>query len=380
MTCFARDDESARLWSCFTKGKNVLMLAPRRIGKTVLINRLKEESETKGYRAIVLDVQGFREEKAFFQQMCAVIQEELGTGASIFAALAEKLRRVVNGDEIAAGDWRQLLLQTDWREFAGHLLSQLNNDKEGKPWLVLVDELPIFALALLETHGIDRVHDFLYTLRNLRNSYRNIRWLYTGSIGMDTIARRHSIEGALNDLDLFLLKPFTHDIAAAFLTRIADGNRRKMAPNAAAHIITRLGWLSPFYLEKIAEEACHLTGTSQTIEITAADNAVEAMLGLEKRTYWATWREHLERNFPEPEQTHLFTILRTIARNPGGIASRDTLLSELNRGKTTGESQLCAYLDTLDADGYLDKCSDQQGYYRFRMELLRQWWLRHVAP
>src|SRR5688572_27713895 len=129
MTCFARDQESARLWAHFVKGKNVLMLAPRRIGKTVLLNRLREESAVKGYRAIVLDVQGFREEKAFFQQMCAVIQEELGLGPSVVAALTEKLRHVVRGADTTGGDWRQLLLQTDWRDFASHLLGHLNNDK-----------------------------------------------------------------------------------------------------------------------------------------------------------------------------------------------------------------------------------------------------------
>ena len=32
MTCFARDKDSDRLWNYFAKGKNVLMLAPRRIG------------------------------------------------------------------------------------------------------------------------------------------------------------------------------------------------------------------------------------------------------------------------------------------------------------------------------------------------------------
>ena len=82
MDCFDRDQESERLWTHFRNGKNVLMLAPRRIGKTVLLNRLKEESEARGFHAIVLDVEGYRKEKDFFQQMCACIQEELGLGES----------------------------------------------------------------------------------------------------------------------------------------------------------------------------------------------------------------------------------------------------------------------------------------------------------
>lgn len=379
MTCFDRDTDSDRLWTHFAKGRNVLMLAPRRIGKTVLLNRLRNESEAKGYRAIVLDVQGFREEKAFFQQMCAVIQEELGFGASVLATFSDKLRQVLKGADASGGDWRQMLLHTEWRDFARHLLAHLNHDKEGKPWLVLLDEIPIFALALLESHGMERVHDFLYTLRQFRQAYPNVRWLFTGSIGMDTIARRHSIEGALNDLEAYPLKPFDTDTAARFLAHVAVANGRQMAPTAAQHIIDRLGWLSPYYLEKIAEEASQQTANGQTIEIAGADHALEALLGLDKRTYWSTWREHLDRNFPDPEQTHLFLLLATIARSPGGYASHDTLLGELNRGETVGISQLRNYLDTLEADGYLVACEDAAHCHRFRMGLLRDWWLRYVV-
>lgn len=379
MTCFDRDTDSARLWAHFAKGRNVLMLAPRRIGKTVLLNRLRNESEAKGYRAIVLDVQGFREEKAFFQQMCAVIQEELGFGASVLATFSDKLRQALKGSDASGSDWRQLLLHTDWREFARHLLSHLNNDKEGKPWLVLLDEIPIFALALLESHGMARVHDFLYTLRQFRQAYPNVRWLFTGSIGMDTIARRHSIEGALNDLEAYPLKPFDEDTATRFLNHVAAANGRQMTPAAAQLIIARLGWLSPYYLEKIAEEASQQTTCGHAIEAAVADKAVEALLDLDKRTYWSTWREHLDRNFPDPEQTHLFSVLATIARSPDGYASHDTLLCELNRGEPVAAGQLRAYLDTLEADGYLVACDHAPHCHSFRMGLLRDWWLRYVV-
>ena len=103
------------------------------------------------------------------------------------------------------------------------------------------------------------------------------------------------------------------------------------------------------------------------------------MLGLDKRTYWSTWREHLDRNFPDPQQTHLFTVLATIARSPQGSASHDTLLGELNRGESVSVSQLRAYLDTLEADGYLVACEPAEHGYRFRMGLLRDWWRRYVV-
>lgn len=74
MTCFDRVNETAELWRQIKDDKNLLMLAPRRIGKTVLLHHLRDTAADNGYRAIVLDVEGFREEKDFFRECCAAIQ------------------------------------------------------------------------------------------------------------------------------------------------------------------------------------------------------------------------------------------------------------------------------------------------------------------
>src|SRR5450759_4704435 len=231
MTCFDRDQESARLWRHFKNKKNVLMLAPRRIGKTVLLNRLKDESESQGFHAIILDVEGFRDEKAFFRQMCAAIQEEIGVGQAVITGLTERLKRIVQGAE-SQGDWRNILLDIDWTVFADHLLAQLETGKDGTPWLFLVDEIPIFTKGLLEEHGAKKTHDFHYTLRNLRQKHPKVLWLYTGSIGMDTVARRSGIEGALVDMEIYSLEPFSAETAANFIAYIGKRNQCSFTTDA----------------------------------------------------------------------------------------------------------------------------------------------------
>lgn len=355
------------------------MLAPRRIGKTVLLNRLREESEAQGFHSIVLDVEGYRDEKAFFQQMCAAIQEEIGTGQAVIASFNERLKRLIHGAE-NQGDWRNILLNTDWTVFADHLLTQLEEGKDGRPWLILVDEIPIFTKALLEEEGgTKKAHDFLYTLRNLRQKHRKVLWLYTGSIGMDTVARRNGFEGALVDMEIFPLEPFSTETAGGFLDFVAKKSDCSFSPEAIERVIARLGWLAPYYLEKIAEAACDKATASQTITAVAADQAADSLLELSRRTYWSTWREHLEKNFPEPERTHLFTILAEIAHGPAEGVSFDSLLTALNRGGAPiGLSAVRDYIDTLEADGYLSGDAERSRF-RFRMNLLREWWMRYVV-
>ena len=378
MECFDRDQDSRRLWRHFENGRNVLMLAPRRIGKTVLLNRLKDESEDHGFHAVVLDVQGYREEKAFFQQLCAAIQEEIGLGRSIVAELTNRLSQAIHSVDGPA-DWRTLLLNTDWKIFAEHLLTQLESGKDGRRWLILVDEIPIFAKALLDSEGAAKVHDFLYTLRNLQLKHRHVLWLYTGSIGMDTIARRNGIEGALVDMEVESLEPFSPETASDFLAHIARKNNRTFRLEAIGAILERLGWLSPYYLEKMAETACDKAVSGQPIGVEIAHWAADSLLDLSKRTYWSTWREHLDKNFQEPERTHLFSILGCMAQTHDG-ATVNTLLSVLNKGASTvSASELHGFLNTLEADGYLSADANRSRFY-FRMNLLREWWLRYVAP
>lgn len=380
MDCFDRDGEAERLWRHFERGRNVLMLAPRRMGKTVLLERLKEESEERGFRAIVLDVEGYRHEKDFFQEMCASIQEELGAGQAILASVTERLRRVVQGADNLQGDWRNLLLNMDWRLFADHLVDQLDEATDGKTWVFLVDEITIFTKALLDDQGVTTASDFLYKLRQLCREHRKVRWLFTGSIGLDTIARRHGFEGSLVDLEIFSLEPFGLETAGGFLQQISERNGVVMTEAAVSTICERLGWLSPYYLEKIGEAACERVPRGQEVGSKEANLAADSLLGLAQRTYWSTWREHLDKNYPEPERTRLFTILAETSRGPEG-ASIDTLLLTLNRtgGEPLVERDLRDYLDTLEADGYLD-ANPERSRFRFRMNLLREWWLRYVAP
>jgi len=377
MPCFDREEETADVWRRIDGEQNLLMLAPRRIGKTVLLNRLHEMATQQRYRAIILDVEGFHDEKDLFRQCCAAIQEELSTGGSVMAAFTHRLKQIVRGSATEGSDWRQILVQTDWQVFADQLFSHLDDHGEEPPWLILVDELPVFLKSLHSAEGRASIEEFLYWLRGVRQKYRNVRWLYAGSIGLDTVAREQNVEGALNDLHPVTIEPFTEEIAAAFLVNIAERRNCTFEEQAVRHTIDRLGWLSPYYLERIAEDACLNSDRGTAIGIRAVDLAMDQLLDLSKRIYWSSWREHLDRNFSEPTRGHLYAILEFVAQSKVG-ATWNLILTSMNvdSDKLT-QIELRNLIDTLVSDGYLIRGNDQ--LYKFRMNLLREWWLRYVV-
>lgn len=378
---FDREQETAAFFKLIAKGKNILMLAPRRVGKTELMYRIGSLAEAQNFRSVIFDMEGYREEKDFFQQLCSSIQEEIGVGGSILTAATQRLKQFISGAG-QSDDWRQILLKSDWREFADHLLAELDGDKNGgRQWLIMVDELPIFVAELLKSaSGQERASAFLYWLRNARQKYRNIRWLYTGSIGLDAVSRREGMEGALLGLEIFTLHPFQRDIAAAFIDRLAADAGCSVDGDAMERLLDGLGWLSPYYLEKLAEAAFERKNRENRVDIDAATAALESMLALQHRLYWASWREHLTKNFTDPERTRLFRVLEIIAVNGPQPVSRNTLLTTLNSGgEPVTSSDLAQWLDTLEADGYLLAADNDRNAFIFQMNLLREWWLRYVV-
>ncbi len=116
-----------------------------------------------------------------------------------------------------------------------------------------------------------------------------------------------------------------------------------------------------------------------TVRIEHVAAAADALLEVSRRLYWATWREHLDKNFLEPKRGRLFLILETLCRSPEG-ANLDTIQLRLNPGggENLSKSEIRDLLDSLEADGYL--VADEDRYrFRFQMNLLREWWARYVA-
>ncbi len=111
----------------------------------------------------------------------------------------------------------------DWLRLGDALAGAL--DRQDARWMLMVDELPLFVLLLLrEDDSGRRARDFLTWLRNLRQTpgaRQQVRWLFAGSIGLDTVTARVGLGDTINDLHLHHLGPFSPDVADRFLAALS---------------------------------------------------------------------------------------------------------------------------------------------------------------
>jgi uncharacterized protein len=380
---FRRPDERSELRFHAEQGRSILMLAPRRIGKTWLIDRFADDLRAAGWLAIRCDVQDLSTEADVLRHLCLRIEEQ----GDLLERAEGRTRQIIS--QLFSKDhsqgWRKTLGQTDWKSFAETLVRGLN--ERDQPTMILIDELALFVAAMLKKN-VSAAREFLYGLRALQQAYPKVRWLFTGSIGLDTIARRGDIAGALVNLHPFTLEPFGVDAARAFIEHLCTTGQIRhpfvLDSEALSTFVKELGWLAPFYVEKLAL-LIRPSGTSDELGRRAATSqdvatAFDVILGGDYRMYFITWEEHLSKNFKAAEAAFMRRVLDVCGRAAGG-EQLDTILARMGQPPTAGKRKALRDATTiLVADGYLTAEPDgDRVRYRFRSGLLRRYWQRYLA-
>jgi hypothetical protein len=372
---FDREAEQRRAWRQL-ETDNVLMLAPRRIGKTSLILRLCETAQQHGFYAVHCSFAGCASERDCVRELFKALHALHSIGQKN-AELFARIKSIKLGSfgcewhDDAADNWRQA-----GEEIARALSASADN------WLVCIDELPVFVVKLLQLGeaGRQRARTFLYWLRDLRQAnFERVRWLLAGSVGLDTVAARLRVADAINDLPPFPLDAFSEDCARRFLDTLSASYAMPLSPVVRDYIVDRIGWPVPYYLQLIFS---HLRDTfadhGQIPDTAAVDGAFAKLLGPGYRGHFDYWRQRLDDELGQPEATQAMRLLGRLCADRRGLDA--TALGQILRAVMADDSErdrrLAYLLRVLEGDGYLLRQGER---YAFRLEWLRLFWQREYA-
>lgn len=374
----SREAERAQLTRKLEAGISIHMPAPRRIGKTWTLSRLARDLRGLGWQTVEVDVEGMDKPAEFARDLCMRIEAQSSIKERFKSHVTQRLNNILGG---GWGDKPiDAIGKVDPVEFAETLIAAL--DASGEKVVILVDEISYFFLALAEADP-KAAHRFAYKLRALQQRYRNVRWLITGSIGLDTIARRYDLEGAFVDFDTFVLEPFSKDEARSYM-------RDPIIQQQFNHVFDaddadfdamfdELGWLAPYYLRMVANEVrpsqVHGDGTFHATR-RDFEIAFERLLQPNRRSEFAVWREHIRKNLPAPDRALAERILNMLSAVVSGEQA-DTLLAQIAQSDASvTRRQLLDILSMLTNDGLITK-SDKR--YAFRSGLVRRFWNEYGA-
>lgn len=388
--------EQRHLQGLLQQDVNVLITAPRRVGKTELTYKLLDWASDQGWLSTYANVEDAQHEADFFE----VLVSSLGT-AGIRPKMLDQLKnardalraylpsrtKVSDGQttvEFELTPAAEDALRTA-QEKLGQLLEAIITSE--KNILVGLDELPIFLTTLCDQPGGEaRAKAMLHWFRKLRNtpSLRRVRWLLCGSIGLDTFVEQRSLAGSINDLRSEKLGPFEHEIAVAFVKlRARLGiDPLEISNDLAEAVISRVGWALPYYLKLMVEELQNLSPSNRSTNYPSANDleaAYASLISPAKKVQFMHWVGRLDLQFGKKAAHSVRAILQQCCQKPEG--STRLRLRNLMIKRHPAESndwidcELTRVLGILERDGYLQ---GEGTRWVFRSFLLRDFWQRHV--
>lgn len=381
---FPRPKDEKRLWRQIEQGSHVLLLAPRRVGKTSLITHIMDNPK-QGYAVIYVFVQACDSEQTFYEKLLREIyrSKHVGRFDKIKNTFIEKAKNInfsltlsptnidldLNGKEVK----KTVITHEMIRDL---LYESLKNGSDTV--IVAIDEFPDVLERISENDGKQGVERFLSGIRALCQDYEfneKVQFILTGSIGLDTLAERLGVTDLINMLSSAYIRPLNHSQALEFIDFYMNRYDADLSLDMATKnaIITAVGWSMPYYLGLVCGQLSDIADEEErTINSTDVKTAINALFAQSNTTNFAHWRDRLNR-LNAIEKKYAYQILDLICTTESVTKSELFNLSQHPDFRETLNHRYV--INCLLNDGYLYQ--DETDIYQFTSPLLKRWWGRY---
>jgi AAA+ ATPase superfamily predicted ATPase len=238
---FRRDKEVRKILKSIENDNNIQIAAPRRVGKTSILFHLLDAG-VKGYKYVYVDTESVDSEEIFYKKLLKEIVKLPGIEplAEKFLKAAGSLARKIKSLKVmeVGIDWQEGPADVSYYEDLVHLLCGIQLD-EGMRLVLLIDEFPQTILNIVKRGGVDMAVAFLQSNRTLRlhpEINQKVRFIYTGSIGLNHTVASIDSTAFINDLNTLEIEPLRPAEARSFLDELLKARGVSMKPSAQDHL------------------------------------------------------------------------------------------------------------------------------------------------
>ena len=267
----------------------------------------------------------------------------------------------------------------NWRSKGDQVLQVLAEQE--LPVAIFFDEIAILVNRLLRgsdyvvtSQRRDDVDAFLSWLRasSIRHQGR-IRFVATGSIGLEPLVRQVGLSATLNTFTPFHLMPWSRAVATGCLQALSRNYGLNLAPDATEELLNRLGVFIPHHVQMFFDhvyQEARIEGLTEVSRELVSGVYEHSMLGIRGHVELSHMEERLKMVLG-PNLDLLALDLLTEAAVTGKLTSETSKV--LAKGHFEGEwgVPLRDILAILEHDGYL---KERDGVYSFASNLLQDWW------
>ncbi|MDP6154637.1 MAG: hypothetical protein QGH39_04930 [Candidatus Thermoplasmatota archaeon] len=391
---FDRKEKIKEIWEALKTG-SVLFLGPRRFGKTSIMLNLREKPNP-GWTVFYMDTEWIDDPTMFIADMF--------TKALSSPTLRDKVHKIVNKDSnkeilgilesLASGKLgtseakfaihKQVM--NEWLRKGQFFIKTINDSqKEGSKILYILDEVPWMLSSMLKKCGADEIRQFLSWFRALRHTtegMRNIRFLISGSIGLNHILREAEAVSTVNDLRTISIEGFGKEKGLVFTRELIRANNFKCSDDVVDSILNIIGIpVHPFFVQLLVSFLANEIRDRDLKEPSVEDVGTvywSRVLGLEGKIYFDHYYQRLFSYYSPLEADGAREILAHLSVNPELTKRQVFEIFHRIAGDTDIKPNKLReaferMMDDLMNDFYLeyDRAND---CYRFRYKILQDWW------
>jgi uncharacterized protein len=359
---------------------HIIFPGPRRTGKTSVLLNLRATFNPPG-RAVLINAEKCSNPTELIQG----IAKELSTpdlknrAGKILKSGASMIKGLKLG--IFGVDFNQAA-ETDWGQAAGALLQALI--EEQNPVLIMIDEFSVFVNSLARRSPAE-AEKMLRWFREWRQRLvdTKVRFLLTGSIGIDTVLRRLNLGDTVNDCRPIEMSPPTSDVAREFLLARAKENDIPVTDETVSEVLRLIDphWYYPLQI--------FLVEIQTWARRNGREPALDDLRGIYEDELVRKGNENLKHMwdklseiFDPLDARFAEALLKDLSKNSIGFSRDEMQRIHLRESPTDDPGKRADFsfvLNVLRHDGYLIQDTRGEQRTRFASNLLRDYWSRQHA-
>ena len=369
---WGRENEIANIWDALMSGSSVLLAAPRRVGKTSIMYKLRDEPQGN-FIVLYSIVSSAHSTNAFWERLFRDISstdfaDTFGNKARHFFGLAKTIKiDSVSANGVKFGDSKVMSYLEAFKELI------LKMDESIK-LIIMVDEFAQAIDNMVNKGDKGEAQLLLQDVRLLRQDDRfssKVQFVFAGSIGLESVVvKADSSTKEINDLNSIPINPFNLQDAKKFALKLASDNAIAVADEQIDYTLAKLEWLIPFHIQIMMQELKRL----RKIELSNDDVDEAFRQALKQRNHFEHWKKRLN-SLDASEYKFAKEMLNKISEDSMMASSE---IMNLATKHELEEDEAKNIIRSLIYDGYINN-DENPKIYRFNSAMLKMWWFQNVA-
>ncbi len=376
---FYREKEISNILHALEKGENMQIAAPRRVGKTSILYYFIDYPEKfKNFKFINIDVESCTSVNSYYKKILEelLLSNLLKKESKWIYDFQNVFNKIKSVKLVGASFELNHSSENDYYNDVKTLLENIQLDN--KTLVFLIDEFTIALDNINETQNIEETKRFLNTNRELRMNHRineNVKFILTGSIGLNGLVERLGLPTTINDLAVISVNPLNEKKGIEFTKQILETENLKYTDENIHYLLKKISWLIPYFIKLMIEECRQIALEEETNEISniIIDQAFQQAIDFKHNNFYNHYLTRLKSSFKGNELKFLIEVLKETSEKESISDSKTQDLAAKHQVEDIRRN----LLRTLIFDGYLAHNKSDNTYY-FVSPLLKMWWYENV--